>query len=217
MVSLVLGMLVCVGLALVVMALVAVPARRAGREVLTERGEEVIGSLRDRQLVPGRSGRADEATPCGPRSPWAPAPEPLRTPRPHRETGVGCMWFDGPVPEPKEPAAVRSGIDHTAVDPDVRPQDDLFAHVNGRWLATTQIPEDRGRYGTFDVLRETRRGARARHHRGGRGRRPRARHRRGQGRRPLRRLHGRGDAVEALGVGPLADDLAQVRAVVGCR
>ena len=28
-------------------------------------------------------------------------------------------------------------------------------HVNGRWLATTEIPEDRGRYGSFDVLRET--------------------------------------------------------------
>ena len=50
---------------------------------------------------------------------------------------------------------MRSGIDPAAVDPDVRPQDDLFAHVNGRWLATTRIPEDRGRYGTFDVLRET--------------------------------------------------------------
>ena len=50
---------------------------------------------------------------------------------------------------------MKSGIDQAGVDPDVRPQDDLFAHVNGRWLATTQIPEDRGRYGTFDVLRET--------------------------------------------------------------
>jgi hypothetical protein len=48
-------MLVCVAFALVVMALVAVPARRAGREVLTERGEEVLGSIRDRQLLPGRS------------------------------------------------------------------------------------------------------------------------------------------------------------------
>ncbi len=55
MVPLVLGMLVCVALALVVMALVAVPARRAGREVLTERGEEFLGSIRDRQLLPGRS------------------------------------------------------------------------------------------------------------------------------------------------------------------
>jgi hypothetical protein len=61
MVSLVLGMLTCVALALVVMALVAVPARRAGRDVLTERGEEVIGSIRDRQLLPGRSERADDA------------------------------------------------------------------------------------------------------------------------------------------------------------
>ena len=58
MISLVLGMLVSVALALVVVALVAVPARRAGREVLTERGEEVLESIRDRQLLPGRSGRA---------------------------------------------------------------------------------------------------------------------------------------------------------------
>jgi len=56
MVSLVLGMLACVALALVVVAVVAVPARRAGREVLTERGEEVLGSIRDRQLPASRSG-----------------------------------------------------------------------------------------------------------------------------------------------------------------
>ena len=62
MVSVVLGMLVCLGFALVVMALVAVPARRQGREVLTERGEEVLESLRERQLPsrPDRpSGRAE--------------------------------------------------------------------------------------------------------------------------------------------------------------
>ncbi|MGL5865110.1 MAG: M13 family metallopeptidase [Dermatophilaceae bacterium] len=39
-------------------------------------------------------------------------------------------------------------------DPTVRPQDDLFGHVNGHWLAQTEIPADRGRYGTFDMLRE---------------------------------------------------------------
>ncbi len=54
MVSVVLGMLFCVGLALAVMALVAVPARRAGRDVLTERGVEVVGSIRDRQITLGR-------------------------------------------------------------------------------------------------------------------------------------------------------------------
>ncbi len=50
---------------------------------------------------------------------------------------------------------MRSGIDTSAMDPSARPQDDLFAAVNGGWLARTEIPDDRGRYGTFDALRET--------------------------------------------------------------
>jgi len=49
---------------------------------------------------------------------------------------------------------MRSGIDHSASDPAVRPQDDLFGHVNGAWVARTEIPADRGRYGSFDMLRE---------------------------------------------------------------
>ncbi|MFW5468999.1 M13 family metallopeptidase [Knoellia sp. CPCC 206435] len=49
---------------------------------------------------------------------------------------------------------MRSGIDSSAGDPSVRPQDDLFGHVNGGWVARTQIPADRGRYGSFDILRE---------------------------------------------------------------
>ncbi|WP_377641536.1 hypothetical protein [Oryzobacter terrae] len=61
MVTVVLGMLFCVGLAVAVMALVAVPARRAGRDVLTERGEDVLGSIRDSRLTPGRSAEANEA------------------------------------------------------------------------------------------------------------------------------------------------------------
>ncbi|MGB3829066.1 MAG: M13-type metalloendopeptidase [Ornithinimicrobium sp.] len=40
------------------------------------------------------------------------------------------------------------------MDHDVRPQDDLFAHVNGAWLNTADIPADRSRYGAFDFLRE---------------------------------------------------------------
>jgi putative endopeptidase len=49
---------------------------------------------------------------------------------------------------------MRSGIDHSASDPSVRPQDDLFGHANGGWVARTEIPADRGRYGSFDMLRE---------------------------------------------------------------
>ena len=40
------------------------------------------------------------------------------------------------------------------MDPDIRPQDDLFRHVNGRWLETTEIPSDRSAWGAFAVLAE---------------------------------------------------------------
>lgn len=49
MVALIIGMLICVGLALAVVALVAVPARREGRDLLTPKGEEVVSALKDRQ------------------------------------------------------------------------------------------------------------------------------------------------------------------------
>jgi putative endopeptidase len=37
----------------------------------------------------------------------------------------------------------------------VRPQDDLFGHVNGRWLATAEIPADKGSWGPFLELADT--------------------------------------------------------------
>jgi putative endopeptidase len=49
---------------------------------------------------------------------------------------------------------MRSGILPGHRDESVRPQDDLFGHANGTWVKETEIPADRGRYGTFDVLRE---------------------------------------------------------------
>ncbi|WP_091970514.1 M13 family metallopeptidase [Propionibacterium cyclohexanicum] len=39
-------------------------------------------------------------------------------------------------------------------DTTVPPTDDLFRHVNGKWLKTATIPEDRGSWGAFDKLRE---------------------------------------------------------------
>ena len=47
-----------------------------------------------------------------------------------------------------------SGIDLDELSPDVRPQDDLFAHVNGRWVAATEIPPDRAQHGAFHVLHD---------------------------------------------------------------
>jgi putative endopeptidase len=47
---------------------------------------------------------------------------------------------------------IRSGIDLSNVDADTRPQDDLFGHVNGRWLAEYEIPADRATDGAFRSL-----------------------------------------------------------------
>ena len=38
------------------------------------------------------------------------------------------------------------------MDPEVRPQDDLFGHVNGTWFATAEIPADRSAWGPFVEL-----------------------------------------------------------------
>ena len=37
-------------------------------------------------------------------------------------------------------------------DEKMRPQDDLYHHVNNPWFDFTEIPSDKARYGTFDVL-----------------------------------------------------------------
>ncbi|WP_029106476.1 M13 family metallopeptidase [Mycobacterium sp. URHD0025] len=48
--------------------------------------------------------------------------------------------------------AIKSGIDLSHVDPQARPQDDLFGHVNGRWLTDYEIPADRATDGAFRLL-----------------------------------------------------------------
>lgn len=41
------------------------------------------------------------------------------------------------------------------MDPEIRPQDDLFGHVNGRWLDTVEIPADRSSWGPGVQREET--------------------------------------------------------------
>src|SRR5262245_16275151 len=49
-----------------------------------------------------------------------------------------------------DPAADRVTAD------DIRPQDDLFGHVNGQWLETAEIPPDLSRTGGFvDLMLES--------------------------------------------------------------
>ncbi|MCU1573814.1 MAG: peptidase [Micrococcaceae bacterium] len=48
----------------------------------------------------------------------------------------------------------RSGINTSYLDPAVRPQDDLYRHVNGGWLRSSEIPDDRALIGSFITLRD---------------------------------------------------------------
>jgi len=47
-----------------------------------------------------------------------------------------------------------SGVDLQYVDPAVRPQDDLYRALNGKWLDAFEIPADKAHYGVFDELRD---------------------------------------------------------------
>ena len=49
---------------------------------------------------------------------------------------------------------MHSGLDLQHIDTNVRPQDDLFGHFNGVWLAEHEIPADRASDGVFHALRD---------------------------------------------------------------
>ncbi len=51
-------------------------------------------------------------------------------------------------------ATRSSGIDQSALDPTVRPQDDFFAAINGQWLKDFEIPEDKAQYASFTALHD---------------------------------------------------------------
>jgi putative endopeptidase len=51
--------------------------------------------------------------------------------------------------DPKAGEPLPAGLDAASWDPAVRVQDDLYRHVNGRWLAEATIPPDRARSGAF--------------------------------------------------------------------
>ena len=51
-------------------------------------------------------------------------------------------------------AMKSSGLFLEHINPAVRPQDDLFRHINGRWIAQAEIPADRSSDGAFYRLYE---------------------------------------------------------------
>ena len=53
-----------------------------------------------------------------------------------------------------ESGALVSGIDLDAMDTSVRPGDDFFRYVNGKWVDNAEMPADKSRFGVFDHLRD---------------------------------------------------------------
>ncbi|WP_374314842.1 M13 family metallopeptidase [Microbacterium sp.] len=106
--------------------------------------------------------------------------------------------------------APRSGLALDELSDEIRPQDDLFRHVNGSWLDRTDIPDDKARWGSFHLIAEQ---AEKDVH---------AIVEESQGAEPGTEARKIGDLftsfmdtarIDELGAGPLADQLARVDAV----
>jgi putative endopeptidase len=71
----------------------------------------------------------------------------------------GGVRAEGPAAAPNTPptAAQRYGswgVDLDGMDRSVKPGDDFFRYVNGKWAATTRIPADKTSFGAFAILRD---------------------------------------------------------------
>ena len=64
---------------------------------------------------------------------------------------VGCAGHEPTASNTADDEA-QSGIDLQWVDKSVRPQDDVYQYLNGKWLKSFQIPADKATYGSFNAI-----------------------------------------------------------------
>ena len=65
----------------------------------------------------------------------------------------GCASEKPAPPSAAAKAAFGTfGVDTAQIDSSVKPGDDFFKYVNGKWLSTFKIPADKASYGVFDAL-----------------------------------------------------------------
>jgi putative endopeptidase len=65
---------------------------------------------------------------------------------------IGVQFMQGAASAAGKPAIGGWGVDLAAMDKSVKPGDDFFRHTGGTWMKTTQIPPDRSRWGSFNIL-----------------------------------------------------------------
>ena len=67
---------------------------------------------------------------------------------------VACAGNKSTAVKETAPAPVSSGITLLNMDKSVRPQDDFYRHVNGKWLREFELPADKSNFGAFTELAE---------------------------------------------------------------
>ena len=65
---------------------------------------------------------------------------------------TACGQQEAPTAAAPAAAGLDSGISLEYMDTSVRPGDDFFSYVNGKWIAETEIPADKASYGGFAIL-----------------------------------------------------------------
>jgi putative endopeptidase len=68
---------------------------------------------------------------------------------------AACVSNPPPAVNAPPSAAMHSGVDLQYVDASVRPQDDLYEYLNGKWLRDFQLPADRGAVGSFSAIEDS--------------------------------------------------------------
>jgi len=77
-------------------------------------------------------------------------------------SGVVYAQTNAVVPNPTAPVDATNGkpklgdfgVDLSAMDTSVKPGDDFYRYVNGKWMDRTEIPADRSSWGGFAILRD---------------------------------------------------------------
>jgi predicted metalloendopeptidase len=67
---------------------------------------------------------------------------------------AACASNQAPPRAAPAHVALRSGIDLQYVDASVRPQDDLYQYLNGKWLRSFQLPADKGAVASFTGVQD---------------------------------------------------------------
>jgi putative endopeptidase len=71
--------------------------------------------------------------------------------------GLSACASNSPSPSAAKPDArtsLHSGLDLSYVDSSVRPQDDLYGYLNGKWLRSYQLPPDKGAVSSFSNIED---------------------------------------------------------------